>query len=34
MGQQSLSSGSYIAPIVAGGRMYILTDDASLIALN
>jgi len=34
MGQQSLSSGSYIAPIVVGGRMYILTDDASLIALN
>lgn len=34
LGQQSLSSGSYIAPVVAGGRMYILTDDAKLIALN
>lgn len=34
MGQQSLNSGSYIAPIVAGGRMYVLTDDAKLIALN
>ncbi len=34
LGQQTLSSGSYIAPIVAGGRMYILTDAAKLIALN
>ncbi len=34
LGQQSLSAGSYIAPVVAGGRMYILTDTAKLIALN
>ena len=34
LGQQSLSSGSYIAPVVAGGRMYILTDNAKLVALN
>jgi outer membrane protein assembly factor BamB len=34
LGQQDMGSGSYIAPIVAGGRMYLLTDDAKLIALN
>ncbi len=33
-GQQDIGSGSYIAPIVAGGRMYLLTDDAKLIALQ
>lgn len=31
---QDLGSPIYIAPIVAGGRMYILTDNAKLIALN
>jgi outer membrane protein assembly factor BamB len=34
LGQQSIGSGSYIAPVVAGGRMYLLTDDAKLIALQ
>jgi outer membrane protein assembly factor BamB len=34
LGQQEVGSGSYIAPIVAGGRMYLLTDDAKLIALQ
>ncbi len=34
LAQQSLSAGSYVAPVVAGGRMYILTDTARLIALN
>jgi outer membrane protein assembly factor BamB len=34
LGQQNIGSGSYIAPIVAGGRMYLLTDDAKLIALQ
>lgn len=34
VGQQSLSSGSYVAPVVAGGRMYLFTTDAKLIALN
>ena len=24
----------FIAPVVAGGRMYVLTDNAKLIALN
>jgi hypothetical protein len=31
---QDLGSPIYIAPIVAGGRMYVLTDNAKLIALN
>jgi outer membrane protein assembly factor BamB len=34
LGQQDVGSGSYIAPIVAGGRMYLLTDSAKLIALQ
>lgn len=34
LGQQDVGSGSYIAPVVAGGRMYLLTDDAKLIALQ
>ncbi len=34
LGQQEVGSGSYIAPVVAGGRMYLLTDDAKLIALQ
>lgn len=32
--QQDLGSPIYIAPIVAAGRMYVLTDKARLIALN
>lgn len=32
--QQSLGTPVYIAPVVAGGRMYVLTDQARLIALN
>ena len=31
---QDLGSPIYIAPVVAGGRMYVLTDNAKLIALN
>jgi outer membrane protein assembly factor BamB len=34
LGQQSLGSATYVAPIVAGGRMYVYTDDAKLIGLN
>jgi outer membrane protein assembly factor BamB len=34
LGQQDIGSGSYIAPVVAGGRMYLFTDDAKLIALQ
>jgi outer membrane protein assembly factor BamB len=34
LGQQEIGSGSYIAPIVAGGRMYLLNNDAKLIALQ
>lgn len=33
-GSQDLGSPVYIAPIVAAGRMYVLTDKARLIALN
>ena len=33
-GQQDLGDPTYIAPIVAGGRMYVLTDDAKLISFN
>ncbi len=33
-GQQNLGTPIYIAPVVAGGRMYVLTDKAKLIALN
>ncbi len=32
--QKDLGSPVYIAPIIAQGRMYILTDNAKLIALN
>jgi outer membrane protein assembly factor BamB len=32
--QQDLGTPVYIAPVVAGGRMYVLTDKARLIALN
>ncbi len=32
--QQDLGQPIYIAPVVAGGRMYVLTDKARLIALN
>jgi outer membrane protein assembly factor BamB len=32
--QQSIGSPVFIAPVVAQGRMYILTDNARLIALN
>ena len=31
---QDLGQPVYIAPVVAGGRMYVLTDKAKLIALN
>lgn len=33
-GQQEVGAGSYIAPVVAGGRMFLLTDTAKLIALQ
>jgi outer membrane protein assembly factor BamB len=33
-GQQDLGDPVYIAPVVAQGRMYVLTDEAKLIALN
>ena len=32
--QVALGTAVYVSPIVAGGRMYILTDNARLIALN
>lgn len=32
--QQNLDSPIYIAPVVAGGRMYVLTDKARLVAFN
>ena len=32
--QRDLGDPVYIAPVVAGGRMYVLTDTATLIALN
>lgn len=32
--QQNVGNPSFIAPIVAGGRMYVLTDNARLIAYN
>lgn len=34
VGQQDLGDPIFVAPIVAQGRMYVLTDDAKLIALN
>ena len=33
-GQKELGSAVYVAPVVAQGRMYVLTDSAKLIALN
>lgn len=33
-GQQDLGDPVYVAPVVAQNRMYVLTDDAKLIALN
>lgn len=33
-GQQDLGDPVFVAPVVAQGRMYVLTDDAKLIALN
>jgi len=33
-GSQELGGEVHIAPVVAGGRMYVLTDGAKLIALN
>ena len=32
--QLDLDTPVFVAPVVAGGRMYILADNASLIALN
>jgi hypothetical protein len=32
--QKELGSPVYVPPVVAQGRMYILTDNAKLIALN
>jgi outer membrane protein assembly factor BamB len=32
--QIDLDTDVFVTPVVAGGRMYILTDDADLIALN
>jgi outer membrane protein assembly factor BamB len=32
--QQNLGTPVYVAPVVAQGRMYVLTDNARLIALN
>ena len=34
MSQLNVGSPSYIAPVVAGGRMYVLTDSAKLVAFN
>jgi hypothetical protein len=31
---QDLGSPIFIAPVVAGGRMYVLTDTAKLLAFN
>jgi outer membrane protein assembly factor BamB len=33
-GQKELGSAVYVAPVIAQGRMYVLTDSAKLIALN
>ena len=33
-GQKELGSAVYVAPVIAQGRMYVLTDTAKLIALN
>jgi outer membrane protein assembly factor BamB len=32
--QQGIGSPGFIAPVVAGGRMYVLTDNARLVAYN
>ena len=32
--QVDLGTPVFVSPVVAGGRMYILADNASLIALN
>jgi hypothetical protein len=32
--QLNLDTPVFVTPVVAGGRMYILADNASLIALN
>ncbi|HDO51307.1 MAG TPA: pyrrolo-quinoline quinone, partial [Rhizobiales bacterium] len=34
MSQRDLGTPVFIAPIVASGRMYVLTDKARLLALN
>jgi outer membrane protein assembly factor BamB len=34
VGQKELGSAVYVAPVIAQGRMYVLTDTAKLIALN
>jgi hypothetical protein len=32
--QRDLDDAVYISPVVAGGRMFVLTDEARLIAMN
>ena len=32
--QRELDNAIYISPVVAGGRMFVLTDKAKLIAMN
>jgi outer membrane protein assembly factor BamB len=34
VGQKDLGGAVYVPPVVAQGRMYVLTDAAKLIALN
>ena len=34
VGQKELGGAVYVPPVVAQGRMYVLTDSAKLIALN
>ena len=34
LGQVTLSDGMFIDPVVAGGTLYVLTDEADLIALR
>jgi outer membrane protein assembly factor BamB len=33
-GQMNIGSAVYISPVVAQGKMFVLTDDAKLVALN
>jgi hypothetical protein len=33
-GSESLGYSVFIAPVVAGGRLFVLTDDARLLAYN